>query len=486
MRLEELQRMRLENLKKIKNLGVEPYPYSYNKTHRTVDVLSYCRDLNPSEKINKLVSTAGRIMSKRNFGKLFFLDLIDEKGKIQLVISFDSVGNEAFELIDYVDVGDFLGVKGNPYKTKRGESSIFVTEFEILSKSMMPLPDKWHGLKDVEVRYRKRYVDLIVNPKIKEVFVMRSKIISLVKIFLENKGFIEVETPLLQPTYGGANARPFMTKSHALKSDFYLSISPELYLKRLIIGGFEKIFTICKNFRNEDIDKTHNPEFTMMECYAAYQDYNDMMQLTEQLFEFVARELFGDTKITYQGKVIDLKSPWERITMHAAIKKYSGLDAGNLSDSELKELLNENRLEVEPFKRGLAIAELFEYYCEDKLIQPVFVIDHPKETTPLCKPHRSDSSLIERFEPFINGWEISNAYSELNDSKLQEEFFNEQANQGTAKGENHPIDLDFVEALKYGMPPTGGLGLGIDRMVMLFTDQPTIKDVLLFPQMKVK
>ncbi len=483
-RKEMLLKSREDSLKELISLGIEPYSYSFDKNHSSVQAKKLSEKLKENEKSKEKLSVAGRIILKRNFGKLFFFDLLDGFGKIQVLASLDSVGKENFKILELLDVGDFIGVQGNPYKTKKGEPSVFASKLTFLTKAHIPLPDKWHGLKDIEARYRKRYLDLIANSKVREIFFKRSKIISFVKKFLEEKEFLETDIPLLQPNYGGANARPFITESHAWKSNFYLSISPELYLKRLIVGGFEKVYTICKNFRNEGVDKTHNPEFTMMECYAAYWDYNDVMKLTEELFEFVVKELTGKTKITYQDKEIDFKTPWKKITVYDALKKYADLDVEKLSDSDLKKLLKENQLELDTFKRGLAIAELFDHFCEEKLIQPTFVIDYPKETTPLCKPKRGNKDLIERFELFINGWEFANAYSELNNPELQEKFFKEQADQGRAKGENHPVDEDYVEALKYGMPPAGGLGIGIDRVVMLLTNSATIKDVILFPQMK--
>ncbi|MEK6958115.1 MAG: lysine--tRNA ligase [archaeon] len=483
--IDELIESKRNNLAALKKMGIEPYPYSYNPAHFSVGLKEkFDSKLKAGDHTKEEARIAGRVMIKRGFGKLYFISLQDSKGLIQVAASEAEIDKKSFEMLNHVDAGDFIGVDGVVIKTKKGELSVLAKKITFLSKSVLPMPEKWHGLADIEVRYRKRYLDLIANPEIKSVFVKRAKIISMVREFLVRENFLEVEIPLLQPTYGGANARPFVTKSHAWKSDFYLSISPELYLKRLIVGGFDRVFTICKNFRNEDVDKTHNPEFTMMECYASYWDYNDVMKLTENLFEFVAKQINGTAKVTYEGKEIDFKAPWPRITLADALKKYAQLDVAKLSDADLKKLLKQSELGVEPFKRGLAIAELFGHLCEHHLIQPTFVIDHPKETTPLCKLKRGNPELIERFEVFVNGWELSNAYSELNDPDLQEKFFAEQADQGRAKGETHPPDEDFVEALKYGMPPTGGLGIGIDRMAMLLTGQPTIKDVIFFPQMK--
>ena len=483
--IDELMKSRKDNLEYLQKKGIEPFPYSFAPTHHSSGLkVKYGDRLKAGDHTKDKVVVAGRVMAKRNFGKLYFVSLQDSVGRIQIVISDSDAGSAGVDLVDHLDVGDFIGVDGIVMKTKKGELSVGAKKITFLSKALNPYPEKFHGLTDIEVRYRKRPLDLIMNPEVKGVFIKRAKAISLMREFLEKSGFIEVEIPLLQPTYGGANARPFITKSHAWKSDFYLSISPELYLKRLIVGGYEKVYTICKNFRNEDVDKTHNPEFTMMECYASYWDYNDMMKLTEDAFAYIAKGINGTTKITYDKKEIDLKPPWKRMTMKQALKEFAKLDVDKLTDADLKKLLKEHELEVDPFKRGLAIADLFGHLCEDKLIQPTFIIDHPKETTPLCKPKRGDPTLIERFEPFINGWEVGNAYSELNDPELQEKFFKDQSDQGRAKGETHPPDDDFIDALRYGMPPTGGLGIGIDRLVMLIANQPTIKDVIFFPQMK--
>ena len=475
---------KLEHLAALRKLGINPYPYRYERTKVNAEFREKYAALNPGDLLEDVVAICGRVMAKRGFGKLFFLDVHDHTGKLQVMATADKTPQQTLDLLALVDVGDFVGAKGKAHRTVKGELSVLLGELTMLSKSLEPLPEKWSGLQDVEDRHRKRHLDLVMNPGVRALFANRSKIISLVRAFLEQQGFLEVEIPTLQPVYGGANARPFLTKSNAWKSNFYLSISPELYLKRLLIGGYDRVYTICKNFRNEDVDKTHNPEFTMMECYACYWDYSDQMSLTERLFEYVALQLNGTTRITYEGKDIDLKAPWQRLTLYDALKKYANIDVSELTDDDLKRLLKEHQVEVVPFKRGLAIAELFSKTVEDKLIQPVFIIDHPKETTPLCKAKRGNADLIERFEPFINGWEVANAYSELNDAVLQEKVFQEQADQGTAKGENHPIDMDYVEAMRYGMPPAAGLGIGIDRMVMLLTGAKTIREVLLFPQMK--
>jgi lysyl-tRNA synthetase, class II len=479
----QLIKQRIEKLEELKKI-VNPYPYSYDVNSKSSEILEKYSKLQKEEKTEDEVKVAGRIMSMRKMGKIAFANLGDQEGKVQLF--FSKQDSENFEILKHLDLGDILGIKGKIFKTKTGEITINVKEFEVLCKSLRPLPEKWHGLKDTEIRYRQRYVDLIVNPEVKEVFIKRSKIISGVREFLNEKDFIEVEIPTLQPVYGGANARPFKTHINAWDLDMFLSISPELYLKRLTVGGLEKVYTICKNFRNEGVDKTHNPEFTMMECYQAYVDYNEMMKITEEMFEFIAKKVLGKTKVDYQGTEIDFKVPWERLTMKESIKKHANVDVDKLSDDELKDLLRTHNIETrEDVTRGLAIALLFEELVEDKLIQPVHITDHPKETTMLCKEKRGDKELIERFESFAFGFELCNAYSELNDSIKQTELLKEQVEKGRGGDEEaHPMDEDFVRALEYGMPPTGGLGIGIDRMVMFFTDSKTIRDVIAFPTMR--
>jgi lysyl-tRNA synthetase class 2 len=420
----------------------------------------------------------------RNIGKIAFLDIHDTFGKTQVVAKEEVLSKEDFELISHLDTGDFIGVTGKIFRTKRGELSIEAKKITFLAKSFLPLPDKFHGITDPEIKYRKRHIDLMTNPDVKEKFIIKARIITIIREILEKKGFIEVETPLLQPLYGGANARPFVTESFVWKRKLYLSISPELYLKRLLVGGFEKVFTICKNFRNEGVDKSHNPEFTMLEAYEAYKDYNSAMDLIEEIYETIAIKLNGTTKIVYQDKEYDLKRPWKRLTMKDALKEYAKIDVDKMNDDELKKLLKDNKIVLEEYKRGLAIAELFGELVEEHLDGPVHIIDHPKETTPLCKLHRIDKELIERDEPYLNSMELGNIYSELNDPLLQEELMMDQQNQGRAKGENHPVDKEFIEALKYGMPPAYGVGFGVDRLVMLFTNSPNIRDIILFPLLK--
>jgi lysyl-tRNA synthetase class 2 len=476
-RLQLIRKRRIEKLEKLRHLGINPYPSSFEKKHT-------CSQARKS--LGKRVKTAGRIMSFRVHGNISFANLADETAEIQLFFQ-KKILDEQYKLLKLIDVGDFLGVEGKVIKTKTGEISIEVRSFQLLAKSLRPLPEKWHGLKDVEARYRRRYLDLIMNPKVREVFRTRSKIIAEIRNYLDSRGFLEVETPTLQPIYGGANARPFITHHNALDIDLYLKISDELYLKRLIIGGFEKVYEIDHNFRNEGIDRTHNPEFTMMECYWAWADYEDMMRLTEQLFTYVAKKVLGTTKVEFAGHKIDLKPPWRRLSMFEAIKKYLGWSPESATDEELKKRLKNKGIEIPGgYNRGLAIAELFEE-VEPHLIQPTFITDFPKETTMLCKLHRKNPELIERFEPYIAGWEVGNAYSELNDPVLQKKFFEEQVKRKKqGDDEAHPMDKDFVEAMEYGMPPTGGLGIGIDRMVMLLTSQESIRDVILFPTLRPK
>jgi lysyl-tRNA synthetase, class II len=473
------------NLRKLRDLNINPYPYKFEITDYAKAINKEFCDLKNEEKA-RAVSMAGRVMAKRSFGAIAFMKVRDATDEIQFFLRKGDTKQEALDLLSLVDVGDFVGVKGVVYKTLKGQLSILVDDLEVLSKSILPLPEKFHGLQDIEIRQRKRYLDLIMNPQVKETFILRTKIISAWREFLDSKGFLEVEIPVLQPTYGGANAQPYITKSNAWKSNFYLSVSPELYLKRLLVGGFDKVYTVCKNFRNEDVDKMHNPEFTMSEFYSAYFDLEDIMKLTEELVEFVATKVLGTTQIDYQGVKIDLKAPWKRIKMIDALNKKANIDVEKMSLKELLALAQKENVEIDDDmqKKGLVIAELFEHFCESELIQPTFVIDYPKETTPLCKLHRNNSELIERTEAYINGSEICNGYSELNDPILQREFFEDQKEQGKAKGEQHPKDEDFLESIGYGMPPAGGMGLGIDRLVMFLTNQATIRDVILFPQMK--
>ncbi|MEK6880398.1 MAG: lysine--tRNA ligase [Nanoarchaeota archaeon] len=479
-REDEIIKERLKKLEELKKHKINPYPHNFEKKNS----LNECK----KSKLKTKVATAGRIITIRDFGKISFAKIQDSNGEMQIVFQEKETPKEHHEFFKkYIDTGDFVGIQGQIIKTKTGEISILVKKLELLSKSILPLPDKWHGLQDKEERYRKRYLDLIMNPQVKKVFEKRSKIIDIIKEFLKKQNFLEVEIPALQTLYGGAEARPFKTHLNSLNINLYLSISPELYLKRLIVGGYEKVFTICKNFRNEGIDKWHNPEFTMLELYQAYADYNDMMKLFENLVEYTAKQINKTTKVNIQGQEIDFKTPWKRITMSDAIKQFAKVDVKKLSEKELKKIIDKEKIQVKGHSWGYYVAALFEHFCEAKIIQPTFIIDHPLETTPLCKMHRKDPEcrLIERFEPFCLGTELGNAYSELNDPIKQRELL-EQQQQLLIKGkeEANPLDEDFLNALEHGMPPTGGLALGIDRLIILLTQQSSIKDVILFPFMK--
>jgi lysyl-tRNA synthetase class 2 len=396
-----------------------------------------------------------------------------------------------YKVIKKLDIGDIIGVDGKVFATKTGEISVHAENFTLLTKSLRPLPEKYHGLQDKELRYRKRYLDLMMNPDVRETFIKRSMMMSAIRDFFQKRGFMEVETPTLQLIYGGANARPFVTHINAWDMTMYLSISPELYLKRLLVGGFEKVFTICKNFRNEGVDRSHNPEFTMLECYQSWVDYEEMMRIMEECFEHVCKAVNnGSTKVkhVYQGEEVELdfKAPWPRMGMLEAIEKHAGLDVSTMDDEQLKDTLRNYNIDYEgDFSWGLAVQLIFEELVEDKLVQPIHIIDHPKETTPLCKKHRGDDRLIERFESFCMGSELCNAYSELNDPILQRELLEQQAEElrGGAE-EAHPMDEDFVQSIEYGMTPAGGLGFGVDRMAILLTGVESIRDVILFPTMK--
>ena len=461
-----------------------PYPYGYPQTHHAAELHARFAGTMPDKDLGEHVRVAGRLLALRRMGKMTFAQLLDESGKIQLWLKAENL--PSYDLLKLVDIGDFLGAEGQLITTKTGELTVAVFGYQVLCKSLHPLPDKWHGLKDQELRYRQRYVDLIVNPDVKEVFKKRAAIMRAVRAYLDGKGFIEIETPVLQPVYGGANAKPFTTMHNELKMKMYLRIADELYLKRCLVGGFEKVYEMNKDFRNEGIDTTHNPEFTMVEMYQAYADYTDMMRLTEEIYESAAKAANGTTKISWNGHELDVKAPWQRLTMKEAIKKYADIDVDKLTDKELFALRTNYNIEIKgDLTRGAVIFGLFDELCAPKLVNPVHIIDHPKETTPLCKIHRKDPSLIERFESYICGLEVSNAYSELNDPVVQRQLLEEQAKQLRAgQEEAHPMDEDFITALEYGMPPAGGLGLGIDRMVMFLTGQVSIRDVILFPTMK--
>ena len=481
--LNEQKRIRREKLNELCAKGRDPYVITkYDRTHHSSDIKSDFESLEGKE-----VSIAGRLMSKRIMGKASFCNLQDLKGTIQSYVARDSVGEEAYSDFKKLDIGDIVGIKGTVFKTKTGEISVHASSVVLLTKSLQMLPEKFHGLTNTDLRYRQRYVDIIMNPDVKDTFIKRSKIISSIRKYLDQKGFIEVETPMLVSNAGGAAARPFETHFNALDEDLKLRISLELYLKRLIVGGLEKVYEIGRVFRNEGLDTRHNPEFTLMELYQAYTDYNGMMELTEDLYRYLAKEVLGTTVINYGGVEMDLGKPFERITMLDAVKKYSGVDFNEIkTDEEAKAIAKEHNIEFEPrHKKGDILSLFFEEYAEKNLIQPTFVTDHPIEISPLTKKKPDNPDYVERFEFFVNGWEMANAYSELNDPIDQRERFKAQE-ELLAQGdeEANRTDEDFLNALEIGMPPTGGIGFGIDRMCMLLTDSAAIRDVLLFPTMK--
>ncbi len=486
--LSELRKQRLKKLERVRRLGIDPYPARVERSHTTAQVLDLLERWRTGEVALEEVTICGRIMSVRVMGKASFAHIADGTGQIQIYVTQDrdSLGEDGYRFFQRdLDIGDFIEVEGKPFYTTTGEPSVFAWRLTLLAKSLRPLPEKWHGLKDVETRYRQRYLDLIANEEVRQIFLTRTRIISAMRRFLDERGFLEVETPILQPIYGGAAARPFETHHHALDRKLYLRIADELYLKRLIIGGFERVYEIGKDFRNEGLSTKHNPEFTQLEAYQAYADYHDMMRLAEEIFAYTAQEVLGSTNITYQGQEIDLAPPWRRVTMRQAILDETEIDIVEASGFEaLQARIEEKRLEVTPQESwGELVEELFKEYVEPNLIQPTFIIDYPKEISPLAKEKQDNPRFVERFEFFIGGLECGNAFSELNDPLEQRERF-----AGTGKDEEgaHPMDEDFIQALEYGMPPTGGIGWGVDRMVMLFTNQSSIREVILFPQLREK
>ena len=478
--LNEMLQIRREKLEKLKADGKNPHAI-VNFRNRTLS--KEIKD-NFEEFEGKVVRVAGRIMARRGHGNMSFMDVQDSLGQIQVVNRKNVMGDNFKETKGY-DIGDLIGIEGKVFKTNQGEVSIETEHADLLTKSLQILPEKWHGLKDPDIRYRQRYVDLIVNPEVKDVFVLRSKIISEIRRFLENRGFLEVETPILNTIAGGATARPFITHHNSLDIGMYLRIASELYLKRLIVGGFDKVYEIGRMFRNEGMDATHNPEFTTMELYQAYGDFEDMMEITETMVEYVANKVKGSTVVEFDGNEIELKAPWRRVSMIDAVKEFSGVDFNEITEYEdAVKIAKEKNIEVKD-SRGEIIAEFFDEFVEEKLIQPTFIVDYPVEISPLAKRKNDDPSLTYRFEAFINGSEIANAFSELNDAVDQKERFLDQvAKREAGDDEAQMMDYDFVNALEVGMPPTGGLGIGIDRLIMILTGQHSIRDVLLFPTMK--
>jgi len=478
---------RRQKLADLQKCGKDPFDvYKVERSHTSKEVKDSFDDLE-----GKDVTVAGRLMSKRVHGKAGFSDIHDRYGKIQLYIKIDDVGEEKLKEYKSFDIGDIVSITGMVFKTKTGEVSVHIKEFQLLCKSLKPLPEKWHGLKDPDLRYRQRYVDLIVNENVKDTFLKRINIIKAIREFLDKKDYLEVETPVLSPIAGGAAARPFNTHHNALNIDMYLRIATELYLKRLIVGGFERVYEIGKDFRNEGIDVRHNPEFTMIELYEAYADYNDMMELTENMTAFTAEKVLGTTKINYQGTELDLTPPWRRITMVDAVKEYAGIDFDKIgTDEDARALAKEKHVELKKelkdCSKGDILNAFFEEYAEEHMIQPTFVMDYPVEISPLTKKKRGNEAYTERFEGFIYGREICNAYSELNDPIVQKERFLQQLNERElGDDEAYMMDDDFINSLEIGMPPTGGLGIGIDRIVMFLTDSYSIRDVILFPTMKL-
>lgn len=482
----EQEALRREKLVKLQEEGKNPFDvYKVERTHSSQQVKDNFEELEGKE-----VTVAGRIMSKRGQGKVVFSDIYDRDGKIQLFIKIDEVGEEALKQYKTNDLGDWVAATGEVFKTKTGEVSVKVKTVELICKSLKPLPEKWHGLKDPDLRYRQREVDIITNPEVKDTFIKRSQIISGIRAFLDSRGFLEVETPMLATIAGGASARPFITHHNTLDLDMFLRIAPELYLKRCIVAGFEKVYELGRTFRNEGMSVRHNPEFTMIELYQAFADYNDMMELTENMVAEVCKKVNGTTKVTYQGTEIDFMPPWRRITMVDAVKEYAGVDFNEFkSDADAQTVAKEKHLEfpkpLNTVTKGEVLNALYEEFCEQHMIQPTFIIDYPVEISPLTKKKRGNEMFTERFEGFVFGRELCNAYSELNDPIVQRERFAQQEKERElGDDEAYMIDEEFMGALETGMPPTGGLGIGIDRLIMFLTDSASIRDVILFPTMK--
>lgn len=481
--LNELLQIRRDKLESLKKKGKDPFKIEkVHVTHHSQQIKDNFDSLEGQK-----VTIAGRIMAKRGHGKASFINVQDKEGRIQAYIREDIIGEEDYSLFVEFDIGDIVEITGEVFRTNKGEISVKASEIRLLSKSLQILPDKWHGLKDPDLRYRQRYVDLIINEDVRKTFIIRTKAIKAIREFLDNRGFLEVETPILDTIAGGANARPFITHHNALDIDMYLRIATELHLKRLIVGGLDRVYEIGRIFRNEGMSIKHNPEFTSIELYQAYADYNDMMEITENVVAYVAEKALGTTKIHYQGNDIDLTPPWRRLSMIDACKQYANVDFNEIkTDEEAREVGKKLGLEItKDMTRGHIISEVFEEFVEQHLIQPTFITGHPVEVSPLAKRNPDTPEITNRFEAFINTWEIANAFSELNDPIDQRERFMQQAAQKAAgDDEAHPLDEDFLNALEVGLPPTGGLGIGIDRLIMLITNSPSIRDVILFPTMK--
>lgn len=484
-RLDRVTEERLKTIQELRERGVDPYPHTYRPSHTT----AAARETLDSEgERSRKISIAGRVMAKRKMGKLAFLDLRDGAGRLQASLRRDLLGDDAYAILKDIGIGDFVGVEGEIFVTKTGEATIEVSAVTILSKSLRPLPEKWHGLVDVETRYRQRYLDLISNEDVRRTFALRSRIVSSTRRFLEAEGYIEVETPVLQSKAGGALARPFVTHHNALDEDLYLRIALELSLKKLIVGGIDRVYELSRVFRNEGVSVRHNPEFTLMECYCAYADYEDMMVLTENLFAALARDVLGTTEVEFRGNMVQLAPPWRRVPLRDAVIEASGIDFEDYPDAEtLHERMLQEGLHIEGTpNRGRLIDELISATVEPKLVQPTFLLDYPSEMSPFPKRKRGNDRLVERFEAFICGLEFANAFTELNDPVDQLERLENQLRSRVGDEDVQVADDDFIEAMEYGMPPTGGLGIGIDRLVMLLTNQDSIRDVILFPQLRGK
>jgi len=484
MEQDSQHQQRLDKARQLREMGVQPYARTFDRTHTNAQIVAGWEGLSKSE---ERVTIAGRLKAMRRMGKAIFADLWDDSGKIQLYLKKNKVGEETWNLLEFIDIGDIVGAAGLVFKTRTGEITVMAESLQLLSKSLRELPEKFHGLKDVELRYRQRYVDLIANPEVKKTFEVRFRIITAIRRLLQEKGFIEVETPMMQAIAGGAAARPFVTHHNALDMDLFLRVAPELYLKRLVVGGFEKIFEINRNFRNEGISTQHNPEFTMIEIYQAYADYHDMMDLTEWLVSEAVREVYDADEVDYQETMLSFARPWKRVRWLDALKEFGGLELDlEASREDLLEICGEHDLKIDPsLHKGKIIDKLFEHFVEENITQPTFVYDYPTEISPLARQHEDNPSLTERFELFVNKFELANAFTELTDPEEQLRRFQHQEDLRQAgDDEMHEIDYDFVRALEYGLPPTGGLGLGIDRLVMLLTDSPSIRDVIFFPMLR--
>jgi len=484
----ELFEMRKKKISELRNKNINLFPNDFKVMHTVIDIRGKIEDFPESKGEDETVfSAAGRMMAINSFGKSSFIRFKDRTGQIQAYIRKDKIGDEQYSIFKHLDIGDFVGIKGTIFRTKTGEWTLLASELRLLCKSIRPLPEKFHGLKDPEKRYRQRYLDLVMNPEVRDIFIKRSKIIQAIRSFFLNRDYLEVETPMMQPIPGGAEATPFQTHHNALGMDLFLRIAPELYLKRLVVGGFERVFEINRNFRNEGVSSQHNPEFTMLEFYEAYATYQDLMSLTEDMFIYLSREIVGSTSILYQGNNIDFSGKWRRISLLTAMEELGGIDPILLKDKEkLIEFAHSNGIKITKTNRiGKVVAKIFDVLVQPKLIQPTFITEYPVEISPLSRRSERDPSLTDRFELFIAGREIANGFSELNDPEDQEmRFLQQVSDRGEGDNESHCMDEDYIEALEYGMPPTAGEGIGIDRLVMLFADASSIREVILFPHMK--